>query len=268
MSDTDRSVALVSLEIATAAFVLRTRPYGESDRIVTLITETQGKVTGIAKGAKNSRRRFAGTLEPFVHIRTVFRQRPSSDPAFLLRCEFLGVFRRFTCDLERFAAGSYALELTDRMVLGRESGREVYRLVAEVLALLDAGKPIEPVLRAFELHLLAASGYAPALHRCRSCGTPAETAETIYLAVERGGLLCRACVPAGEAVRPLAGATAVELARLAAGPLASAAAGASARTLVEAAAVAEHLLAAVTSGPLRSRDFVARARVDSPGALR
>src|SRR5207249_4265570 len=148
VSDTDRSVALVSLEIATAAFVLRTRPYGESDRIVTLITETQGKVTGIAKGAKNSRRRFAGTLEPFVHIRTVFRQRPSSDLAFLLRCEFLGVFRRFTCDLERAAAG------------------------------------------------------------------------------------------------------------------------ASARTLVEAAAVAEHLLAAVTSGPLRSRDFVARARVDSPGALR
>ena len=268
VSDTDRSVALVSLEIATAAFVLRTRPYGESDRIVTLITETQGKVTGIAKGAKNSRRRFAGTLEPFVHIHAVFRHRPSSDLAFLLRCEFLGAFRRFTSDLERFAAGSYVLELTDRMVLGRESGREVYRLVAEVLALLDGGTPIEPVLRAFELHLLAASGYAPALHRCRMCGTPAEAAETIYLSVERGGLLCRACVPAGEAVRPIAGATAVELARLAAGSLASAAAGASARTLVEAAAVAEHLLAAVTSGPLRSRDFVARARVDSPGALR
>jgi len=267
-NDTHRSVALVPLEIATEAFVLRARPYGESDRIVTLITETQGKLTGIAKGAKNSRRRFAGTLEPFVHIRTVFRQRPSSDLAFLVRCEFLGVFRRFTSDLERFAAGSYVLELTDRMVFGRESGRDVYRLVAEVLALLDAGMAIEPLLRAFELHLLAASGYAPALDRCRMCGTPVARAETIYLAVERGGLLCRPCVPAGEAVRPIAPATATELARLAADPLARAAAGASVRTLVEAATVAEHLLAAVTSGPLRSRDFLARARVESPGALR
>jgi len=258
----------VSLEIATAAFVLRARPYGESDRIITLITETQGKVTGIAKGAKNSRRRFAGTLEPFVHVRTVFRQRPSSDLAFLVRCEFLGVFRRFTSDLERFAAGSYVLELTDRMVFGRESGREVYRLVADVLALLDAGTPTEPVLRAFELHLLAASGYAPALDRCRACGTPADGAERVYLSVARGGVLCRGCVPAGEAVRPIAGATAVELARLAAGPLAGTTARLSARTLVEAAAVAEHLLAAVTSGPLRSREFVARARVDSPETLR
>src|SRR5207245_9320518 len=173
-----------------------------------------------------------------------------------------------SADVVRFAAGSYGLELTDRTVLGRASGREVYRLVADVLELLDAGTPIEPVLRAFELHLLAASGYAPALHRCRACGTPAEGAERIYLSVERGGVLCRGCVPAGEAVRPIAGATAAELARIAAGPVASAATAVAARPLVAAAAVAEHLLAAVPSGPLRSRGFVARGRGASAGALR
>ncbi len=95
-------------EIATSAFVLHARPYGESDRIVTFITE-QGKVTGIAKGAKNSRRRFAGTLEPFVHVRVVFRQRSASDLVFLLRCELLAALRAFTRDLDRFAAGSYVL---------------------------------------------------------------------------------------------------------------------------------------------------------------
>jgi DNA repair protein RecO len=101
----------VHREIATPAFVLHTRSFGESDRIVILITEQHGKVAGIAKGAKNSRRRFAGTLEPFVHVRAVFRQRPASDLVFLLRCELLGVFRAFTRDLDRFAAGSYVLEL-------------------------------------------------------------------------------------------------------------------------------------------------------------
>ena len=44
-------------EIATPAFVLRARPYGESDRIVTFITEQHGKVTGIASLA-------AWTLSP------------------------------------------------------------------------------------------------------------------------------------------------------------------------------------------------------------
>src|SRR5438067_9627088 len=91
----------VPRELATSALVLRTRPYGESDRIVTLITEQHGKLVGIAKGAKNSRRRFAGTLEPFVRIRVVFRQR-ASELVFLLRCELVGVLRAFTRDLDRF----------------------------------------------------------------------------------------------------------------------------------------------------------------------
>jgi len=254
-------------ETRTAAFLLRARPYGESDRIVTLITEQHGKVTGIAKGAKNSQRRFAGTLEPFVHIRAVFRQRPASDLVFLLRCELLGALRAFTRDLDCFAAGSYVLELTDRMVFGRESGREVYRLVGEALTLLDAGAPCEPVLRGFELHLLAASGYAPALDRCRGCEAAAEDGR-VYLSVERGGFLCRACVRPDEPVRPVAAATARALARLAVTPLATAGDGAPASTLAEAAIVAEHLLGAVTTGPVNSRGFLARTRVDSPDGLR
>jgi recombinational DNA repair protein (RecF pathway) len=42
----------VHRELATPALVLRTRPYGESDRIVTFITEQHRKLTGIAKGAR------------------------------------------------------------------------------------------------------------------------------------------------------------------------------------------------------------------------
>jgi DNA repair protein RecO (recombination protein O) len=258
----------VPRELATPAFVLRTRPYGESDRIVTLMTEQHGKVTGIAKGAKNSRRRFAGTLEPFVRIVAVFQHRSTSDLVFLLRCELLGVWRAFTRDLDRFAAGSYLLELTDRMVLGREPGREVYRLLHDALALVDGGASIEPILRAFELHLLAVTGYAPGLDHCRACGAVAGDAGLLYLTVERGGFVCRTCVRPGELVRPVAGQTVRELARLAASPLADAAAGADATVLGEAASVAEHLIGAVASGPVRARELIARARVDSPRSLR
>jgi DNA repair protein RecO (recombination protein O) len=244
--------------------VLRTRAFGESDRIVTLLTAQHGKITGIAKGAKNSRRRFAGTLEPFVHIRAVFRQRPSSELVFLLRCELLSALRGFSRDLDRFAAGSYVLELTDRLVFGRESGSDIYDLVHEALTLLDAGSSTSPVLRAFELHMLTATGYAPALDRCRSCGT---AAEALFLDAERGGVACRRCVTAGRVVKPVTPETMRVLARLAATPLGEAAAAPDSIP-VEAAAAAEHLIAAVVQGPLRTREFMLRARVDSPGFVR
>jgi DNA repair protein RecO (recombination protein O) len=246
-------------EVATPAIVLRTRPYGESDRIVTLLTEQHGKVTGIAKGAKNSRRRFGGTLEPFIRIHAVFTQRPSTELVFLLRCELLGAWRAFSRDLDCFAAGSAILELTDRMVHGREPGREIFRLTVEALDLLDRGVDCDPVLRAFELHLLAATGYAPALERCRECGRAAD-APTLFLAIERGGFVCRGCVRPHERVRPVAGGTVREIARLAGGPLDAAAAGASAETLAEAAVVAELLIGNVASGPLRARAFSAAVR--------
>jgi DNA repair protein RecO (recombination protein O) len=257
----------VQREQVTPALVLRTRPYGESDRIVTLITEQHGKVSGIAKGAKNSRRRFAGTLEPFVHIRAVFRQRPATDLVFLVRCELLGTFRCFTRDLDLFAAGSYVLELTDRMVLGRESGRDIYRLVHEALTLLDAGAPCDPLLRAFELHMLAMSGYAPALDRCRGCGRTVDTT-VLYLAAERGGLVCRLCAAAGEPLRAVAERTARALVGFAARPLGDLPTDVERDTLRDAAAVTEQLLAGVTAGPLRTRGFLTRARVDSPVGVR
>jgi DNA repair protein RecO len=145
------------------------------------------------------------------------------------------------------------------MVFGREPGREVFRLVEEALGLLDGGVECDPVLRAFELHLLAVTGYAPVLDRCRQCGRPAEV-PTLFLAAERGGFLCRGCVRPGERVRPVAATTVRELMRLAGGPLATAATGVSPATLTEAAVVAELLIGSVSAGPLRTRAFTEALR--------
>jgi DNA repair protein RecO (recombination protein O) len=205
-------------------------------------------------------------LQPFVHVRAVFTQRPHSDMVFLVRCELLTALRTFFEDIDRFAAGSYVIDLTDRMTVGRESGHEVHRLLDEALGLLDRGMPIDPLLRAFELHLLATTGYEPALDRCRGCGTDLGRSDTVFLVVERGGLACRHCVPAGELVRPMAPTTARVLAALATRPLAEA--GDVGPIPNEARAVAEHLLAVVTSGPVRSRAFLSRPRVDSAPTVR
>lgn len=253
-------------EITSPAYVLRTRPYGELDVIATLLTETHGKITGIAKAAKHSRRRFGGTLQPFVHVRSVFRQRPHADLVFLVRLELLEPLRAFSEDVERYAAGSYVLDAVDRMTIGRDSGHDVYRLLHEALVLLDRGMPAEPLLRAFELHLLTASGYQPALDRCRGCGRDLTACDMAFLVVERGGLACRRCVPPAEVVRPFAPSTVRLLARLAARPLAEAPEAGPIPN--EARTVAELLLASVTAAPMRSRAFLARVRVDSPPAVR
>ena len=74
-------------EESTPAIVIRARDYSESDRIVTLLTRDFGKLSGIAKGAKASRRRFERKLEPFSHVTLYFRRRPHGQLVFITRAE-------------------------------------------------------------------------------------------------------------------------------------------------------------------------------------
>lgn len=259
----------VSQSVLTAAFLLRSHPYGESDRIVTFITEEFGKVSGIAKGAKRSQRRFGGTLEPFMKVRLAFRDRPRSDLAFIDRCEFLQVLRRFSSDLDRFASGSYILELTDRVVMGRETGGEVFGLVDAALSLLESEGVRASVLRGFELHILEAAGYRPELERCRGCSRKAMDLASVVAVPSRGGVFCIGCRPATEVGHIVPRSLLAALLDLQRHPLNPGVAGTAEVVMDEEnAAAAEATLEAfidqVVSRPLRSRGVLAALRQSSP----
>lgn len=252
--------ALRPLETATPAIVMHARVFGESDKIVTFLTRDLGKLSGIAKGAKRSKRRFVNVLEPFTHVRLSVRQRPSSDLAFVVACELLDAHYGFTRDLERFAFASYVVELTDRMVRGREAGRETYELVRDTLALLDRdrGRAEPGLLRAFELHLLRLTGYEPVLDRCRRCAAGLDGMASMYVHPARGGVLCGTCRGEGRAY-VTSRATLARLIELQSADLATAepesfvlAPGAAA----EARAILRSFLAGNLSAPLASERLI------------
>ena len=179
--------------------VVRTRAFGESDKIVTFLTRDLGKIAGIAKGARRSKRRFVNVLEPFTHVDVTLRLRPGSDLAFVNACVLRDAPISLARDLVKFAYASYVLELTDRMVREREAGPDTYELVRDAIALLEHGEAEPGVLRAFELHLLRLTGYEPELDRCRRCATAVATGTTMYVHPARGGVLCIRCRGEGRA---------------------------------------------------------------------
>jgi DNA repair protein RecO (recombination protein O) len=175
------------------AIVLRWRAYGESDKIATLLTQDFGKLTGIAKGAKNSRRRFANSLEPLARVRVQFRQRPGASLTFLESCELLQPNDAFA-EPTRFAYGSYLVELTDRLTLEDDPVHSLYGLLNEALALLEHGPATTAFLRAFELQLLAHSGYEPQLERCARCERAwAASDEVVHFSTHHGTVTCGRC---------------------------------------------------------------------------
>jgi DNA repair protein RecO (recombination protein O) len=184
-------------EESTVAIVLRARDYAESDRIVTLLTRDFGKLSGIAKGAKASRRRFERKLEPFSHVTLFFRRRPHGQLVFITRAE-AGDLPPLALedDLARFALGSYMLEVTEALTSEEAEAAGAYRVLAESLRFLTVNAATLAARQGFELAILRAAGFGLEFSRCRACDAHADPAEHAYFIAARGGVVCPRCRPA------------------------------------------------------------------------
>jgi DNA repair protein RecO (recombination protein O) len=213
-------------EERTPAIVLRTRDYSESDRIVTLLTRDMGKLSGIARGAKASRRRFAGKLEPFSHVMLHFRRRPLGHLVFITRAEAADLAPIvLDDDLGKIALGSYMLELTDALASEEGEAAAAYLILSTALLLLGENGPRAALRQAFELKMLGWAGFGLEFDRCRLCATPSVGAEArFYFVMARGGVVCARCrSDAPEGGFPISSASAAALARIGAASLDAAA---------------------------------------------
>ena len=189
------------------ALVLSTVDYGESDRVVSLFTLERGRVTAFAHGARRSRRRFAGALEPFTLLSaSLFEGRGE-----LLRLEGAQVLDGFSGlreDLGRASRAAVGCELARDLCREREPHPALFGDLERLLTLLAAGRAGPSHLLHFELLALASAGLMPRLDRCARCGAPPAD----VFDAGHGGLLCERC--AGPQAPRISGAAARALASL------------------------------------------------------
>jgi DNA repair protein RecO (recombination protein O) len=141
----------------TDALILRTYKLGESDRIVVFLTRERGKKRGVAKNARQSRRRFGGALEPMTYGRVGYVERERRD---LVRLDYVEVLRSPLSVVDGEALGyvSYFAELIDEWAQEADPNETLFRLGVSVVDAMAKGVPIEPLARYFEFWLLRLQG--------------------------------------------------------------------------------------------------------------
>jgi len=241
--------------------ILRWRAYGESDKIVTFLTRDFGKLTGIAKGARRSRRRFVNSLEPLARVQARFRQRPGASLAFLESCELLRSPGNLT-EPVRFAYASYLAELTDQLTVEGQPVPELHALLDDGLSVLARRPASGTFLRAFELRLLACAGYEPQLGRCHTCRSPLNAEGPALLDTHHGTIVCTQCAAAdrGRSLVEVESRALQRLAELQTVPLDACDAELLEGMGTEAAAITGHLLALHLSRPLKALRFIAQTQ--------
>src|SRR5579871_4660782 len=186
------------------AVVVSSVDYGEADRIVTLLTEGRGRLSAFAGGARKSRRRFAGALEPFTLIRAQLVERRGSTVR-MDSAEIEQSFPRVRAELSRISRALYCLELCRELVREHEPHRELFAQMVAYLEGLEEGRVGPTSLIAFELEALARAGLMPRFDRCALC--EGELGAAPVFDPEHGGGVCdrpacRARVHFGMPARP------------------------------------------------------------------
>jgi DNA repair protein RecO (recombination protein O) len=170
------------------AIVLRTYPFREADLLVTLFTRVEGKVRGLARSAKKSKRRFGGALEPLTYVRAFYDVRERQELARLDACDVIESPMASEVSYPRAVALGHIAELLDELLPDHEANDAIFRLTLSVLHVLTGPEIWMPVTY-FELWLTRLVGFLPEFSECIVCGRNLNGSRAWFHALA-DGLMC------------------------------------------------------------------------------
>ena len=179
------------MHITTMALVLRTVDYKETDKILTLLTQDQGKLTASARGCRKKGSAIAAGCQLLAWSEMVlydYQGRWSVKESATQR-----LFQGVRNDIVRLALGCYFAEVAELLAVEGEPAPELLSLTLNSLHALDKmpEKPLPLVKAAFEWKAMALAGYEPLIDGCAVCG--AHPSENPRFHLREGVLHCAKC---------------------------------------------------------------------------
>src|SRR5690606_35883758 len=137
------------------AFILHVRPYRDTSLLVDFFTPTCGRVSAVARGMRQRKSTARVLLNPFTRL--LISLQGKSELKLLTAVESDNRF--FNLQGEQLYSGFYLNELLMRSLPVLDAHEQLFGFYEQSLMALQAGQDLEPVLRSFELELLAELGY-------------------------------------------------------------------------------------------------------------
>ena len=178
--------------LTTKALVLREVKYKEADKILTVLTEREGKLTVKARGALRKGCKFGAAAQVLCFSEmTLFG---NSGKWSVNEAETIEQFLPLRNNISALALASYFAEMLEAVSDEDSPNPELLQLGLNALyALSREMYPETHIKSVFELKLMCLCGFEPQLERCPACGK--EPPEDPVISLNGGSIHCRACAP-------------------------------------------------------------------------
>ncbi len=148
----------------TESFILRQRPFGETDRLLTVYSKHYGKIHCLAKGVRRLKSRKAGALELFNLSNLFFAKGKNLD--LITEAVLVNNFSSWRRNLARVGVAFYFVELVDKLNAEEQPNRQVFDLLEESFSRLKDEK-LASLVQEFEKELLIVLGFGVPENRHR-----------------------------------------------------------------------------------------------------
>ncbi|SFF00615.1 DNA replication and repair protein RecO [Paenibacillus catalpae] len=168
--------------------VIRSMDYGEGNKIITLLTKTNGKLGVMVRGAKKVKSRHASLAQPFTYGEFVFFR--NKGLGNLNHGEILESHHLLREQLDLSAYAAYMAELTDKTLQEDESGELLFEQLKAGFMAMQEDKDPQIISHLYEMRILDAAGYSPEFEFCVNCSSEQGP---FRLSPHAGGVLCTRC---------------------------------------------------------------------------
>jgi DNA repair protein RecO (recombination protein O) len=176
----------------TEAIILRTYPLGEADRLVSFFSRAQGRMRGVARGARRPKSRFGSTLELLSYVRVWFYEKETQELVRINQCELQESFLAAQSDLECGMTLALLSEIVENILPEHEANDAAFRLLLATARRIEQTRRTFLPLCYFSLWMVRLAGWLPELERCARCGK-ALAGQTGHCSVTRPGVTCANC---------------------------------------------------------------------------
>jgi len=184
----------------TEAIILKTFPLGESDRLVSFLGRSSGRLRGVASGARRLKNRYGSTLEVLSHVQLWYVERETRDLVRIQQCELLESFHKAQSDYGLSTGLALISEIAERVLPEQEVGEPMFRLLLLTAREVERRGSWPLPLAYFAFWTVRLGGWLPHLDRCAACARSFGDQPGFQFS-QSPGLLCDSCKHAG--MRPV-----------------------------------------------------------------
>ena len=181
----------VFMVFATNGIVTKVTGYGNSDKLLWIITEDKGRIPVMAKGVKTPTGKLTSLTGLFTYAN--FEIYKKNDSYWLKGGSIISSFYELTRDIRSLALATYLCDLANELTDENLEENETLRMLLNSLHLICKGQKSYKLIKGvFEFRAMCTSGYMPEISSCSYCDI--FEGELLYLDVAGGKLICPDCL--------------------------------------------------------------------------